>query len=286
MNRFLAAALALICAAVPLTAQAQVATFDAANYAQQQANHMEQILQTSKLAQQVAHDLDMVRNQMTQIRMMNEHLRLAHQQLIEMPASLLARAKHDFAELDQIIAQEHELSQRSEEYDAIFKEVHPDYHPLQDNGARMSRLDHNTQTAAHDAQTMIHATLQQATTGGFQKTADENSALISRSGGSVVAATQVGSRLAVQQIEQLQKLQTLEAMRGQVEINYYMAATARANEQGDRNKIQDREERALYQWAMAACPQGLTCTVPGRALTPASTGSSDAPHLSHPPSMR
>jgi P-type conjugative transfer protein TrbJ len=248
MKRTLSLVVALGLCLAPGIARAQQTVYDPWTYSAQQVNNNQQIQQLMKAAQQVQQNINMLKNQAQQILMMKT-------QAVPLPASLLAQTQSDFYELQQIYAQMHTIAQSSATFDQGLHSMYPNYSPNMDLGAEFLTLDKNTQTAGQNAQAYMAATLQAAepSQGYYYKQSKSNASLINQNQ-STVGAIQVSSRMSQQVLEQLQKLQTLEAFRGQLEINYYMTSIATQNQEYQNNQQRNQDDVGIYAWAMQACP--------------------------------
>lgn len=251
-RRMLSFALLAAIASAPIVASAQVVVYDPYNYVEAQISHAEQIVQTSKMVQGLERDLQMIQT-------LQEQYAVAKQGVAALPQALLSRQRSDLAELQSLVANEHQLMAQSSVYDQTFNHLYPGYTPGNDFGRTYMQLQQNTQTAAKPLEAVITATLQAQP--HFQRQSAANQATIKNANASKsqIAATIAGANLAEQTVEQLQKLQTLDALRGQMEINYYMEAQADHAQAVEAAKTRNLMNAAVYQWTQDVCPAGATC---------------------------
>lgn len=251
-RRMLSFVLLAVIASAPVVASAQVVVYDPYNYVEAQINHAEQIVQTSKMVQGLEHDLQMIQT-------LQEQYAVAKQGVEALPEALLARQRSDLAELQSLVSNEHQLMAQSATYDQTFNRLYPGYAPGNDFGQTYMQLQKNTQTAAKPLEAVITATLKAQP--HFQRQSAANQATIKNANASKsqIAATIAGANLAEQTVEQLQKLQTLDALRGQMEINYYMEAQADHAQAQKTAQTQNLMNTAMYEWTQDVCPTGATC---------------------------
>lgn len=233
-------------------ASAQAIVYDPYAYAQAQINHAEQVVQTSKLVQQVEHDLQMI----AQLRQQYATMKQA---VTALPSAMLARERNDLAELQTLVNNEHQLMSESQMYDGIFKRINPGYTPQSDFGQVYGQLQQNTQTAAKRYQDVITATMKAQSTFQTQSTNNKKMIDAANASQSPQQAAIAGASLAQQTVEQLQKLQTLDSLRGQMEIQYYMESEADHAQNKHAADTKNTMDWAVNQWAQAICPAGLTC---------------------------
>jgi P-type conjugative transfer protein TrbJ len=253
--RFLTAvalSVAVLVSAQP--AAAQLTVFDPANYAQAQIIHAEQINQTLKQIAQIQHELQ-------QIQQMAQQLAYMKQSIQQLPQEVWNRARNDLAELDQLVAKEGDLMGQSAQYDQIFARLYPGYSPQSGLNQTYLQLDKNTQTAAHALQSMVDASISQVQSGTFKTQSSDNKTMIGMANASQsqVSALTAGNTLAAQSLEQLQKLQTLDALRSQVEMNYYLESLAAQKLQTKHLQQDERNAAAMANWLRASCPTGQRC---------------------------
>jgi DNA repair exonuclease SbcCD ATPase subunit len=225
---------------------------------EQTISHSEQLTQTSKLIQQI-------QQQLQQIQVLQAQYNIAKGSVQQLNPALLSRQMNLLSELQTLVSTENQLMAQSQTYTKTFQQLYPGYAPSQDFGQIYRQLQANTQSAAQPLQQVITATLQNQQ--NFQAQATKNIAAVNNANTSQsqIAATVAGATLAEQSVEQLQKLQTLDALRGQMEIHYYMESEAAHAQQQAKADNDNKMQWALYNWGQAVCPAGITC--PGLSTT-------------------
>jgi P-type conjugative transfer protein TrbJ len=249
-----AVALSVAVLASTQPAAAQVAVFDGATYLQAQLIHAEQLTQTLKQIQQIQHELQ-------QIQQMAQQLAYMKQSIQQLPQQVWNRARNDLAELDQLVAKEGNLMQESAQYDQIYGRLYPGYTPQAGLNSTYLQLDKNTQTAAHALQSMVDASMAQVQSGTFKMQSRDNKTMIGMANASQsqVSALTAGNTLAAQSLEQLQKLQTLDALRSNLEATYYLEATAAQKLQTKHLEQDELNSARINRWLHAACPANQRC---------------------------
>lgn len=245
---------AMLAQAQPAAAQVPLPVFDGASYTQAQIIHAEQLTQTLKQIAQIQHELQ-------QIQQMAQQLAYMKQSIQQLPQQVWDRARNDLAELDQLVAKEGDLMQQSAQYDQIYGRLYPGYSPQSGLNQTYLQLDKNTQTAAHSLQSLIDALLARVQSGSIKKQAADNKTMIGMANASQsqVSALTAGNTLAAQSLEQLQKLQTLDALRSQVETNYYLEALAAQKLQTKHLEQDDRNSATINRWLRSSCPANQRC---------------------------
>jgi len=257
---FLAMTVMISCSVLP--ARAQLTVFDPANYAQAQIAHAEQVNQTLKMIAQLQRELQQIQQLAQQVAYMKQSLQ-------SLPQDVWNRARNDLSELDQLVAKEGDLMGQASQYDQIFGQIYPGYSPQSGLNSTYLQLDKNTQTAAHALQSAIDASISKVQAGSFQQQAADNRNMIdaANKAQSQIAAVTAGNNLASQSLEQLQKLQALDTLRSQLELNYYVEALAAQKLQTKHIERQDRLDGAMLKWLGIACPQDL-CPRPAASPKP------------------
>lgn len=195
----------------PVAAPAQVIVFDPTTYAQSVATQANTLATQISAAQQV-------KNQLDQLVLQQKQLKLLDPTQSGLTPGQWSDAKQNLLALAKIVQQNKNLSFNDENLATVFKQAYPDFKSPVDFSKLTQTWYDNTKGA------MLNA-LQVAGLATKQFAQDDvllNQAMTDTDNSATQAhLTQVGNRVAAMTVQQLQKLQQMEAARQNYETAYY-----------------------------------------------------------------
>jgi len=217
--------LTLIGRGAPASAQAMM-VFDPASYAKNVLNEIHLTQQNLDMAIQVKTSLDALTNLKT------------------FTAGQWSDARNNLLALQQIVAQNKDLSYNDSNLAEVFHKAYPDYHTPANFGSLSKTWYANTKSAILNALQVAGLTTKQ-----FGKTDEilSDAQLRTENPKSQSELVQAGNRIAGVTAEQLQKLQQLEVARQGYETTYY----------AEQEQTKTAEAPVIANWLSSAAPKPM-----------------------------
>ncbi|TAM86543.1 hypothetical protein EPN42_13110 [bacterium] len=188
----------------------------------------------------------MIQNQLQQITQLKQQITLAQQNVQGLPTMVWAQAQQSLDALAAIVNQGQSVSVTDAQLGQEFQNLYPSYVAPANFADAYNVWAGNTRASALATLKAAGVILNGQNADLATTLQDEQHA---RTATGQLAAAQAGAEIAAQQVEQLQKLLSLEAIQRSSEQSYYMQTTAVQQEQVNK-------ESALSSWLLGSPKNG------------------------------